>query len=533
MPSFTRRQLLQAGSVAAGSVAGGPVAASDAAAQETHSTGQQLSQSNALPPNVLWIMTDQQRFDCLGAHGNALIRTPHLDQLHASSAAFDNCFVQAPVCVPSRVSFFTSRYPHSHRNRVNYTPCQESEVFLQRHFQSAGYQTGAVGKLHYYPPTREHALTTGFDRVELDDGTRATNPYSDYVRWRKQHDPRADIFYDDRVQNPEPGQNPFEARIDAEYTQTAWTGLKTREMLTSFAGSRRPFFLFSSFFKPHSPFTVAEPWASMYNQQDIPLPPRETLESLQQLPLPLQRLILRGTPAYDMDPALLQWMYRSTYGLVSQIDHEVGDILNTLEQTGLAANTIVVFCSDHGAQLLEHGLTDKNVFFESSIHVPLLVRFPRHIAPAQYAQLIEAIDVMPTLLELCGIPIPYNAQGRSFASLLKGNPETYQPRDAVFSENIIPEVITTGSLQMAYAPGEGVAGIRHPDAKVLRTERWKLTHYPGHGGELYDLSADPGETKNLYRDPAHQATVVELRTRLLDWMITADETDQIARHWLL
>jgi arylsulfatase len=520
--NLTRRDLLKTSGVM-----------SAVAATQVQTQGQQLAASNALPPNVLWMMTDQQRFDCLAAHGNSIIRTPHLDRLHAGSASFDHCFVQSPVCVPSRVSFFTSRYAHSHRNRVNYTPCQESEVFLQRHFQSAGYQTAAVGKLHYYPPTRQHALSTGFDFVDLDDGTRATNQYSDYVQWRQQHDPQASIFYDDRVENPQPGQNPFEARIDAEYTQTAWTGLKTREMLQRFSAHRKPFFLFSSFFKPHSPFTVPEPWASMYNDVSIPLPPRETLESLQKLPLPLQRLILRGKPAHDMDQDLLQWMYRSSYALVSQIDHEVGRILDALEETGLAANTIVVFCSDHGAQLLEHGLTDKNVFFESSIRVPLLIRYPSHIQPARHQHLVEAIDLMPTLLDLCGIQTPYNAQGRSLAGLLTGNADEYQPREAVFAENIIPEVITTGNLQMPYRPGEGIAGIRHPDAKMVRTARWKLTHYPGYGGELYDLETDPGETTNLYQDPAHQATVAELRLALLDWMITADETDQIARHWLL
>ncbi|MEK7755561.1 MAG: sulfatase-like hydrolase/transferase, partial [Acidobacteriota bacterium] len=121
-------------------------------------------------PNVLLILADQLRYDCLGAHGNRLIRTPNLDRLAASSVDFASAFVQAPVCVPSRVSLLTGRYPHSHRNRVNYTPCDPSEVFLQRMLQDAGYRTGSVGKLHYYPPTAEHARGTGFDRVLIDDG---------------------------------------------------------------------------------------------------------------------------------------------------------------------------------------------------------------------------------------------------------------------------------------------------------------------------------------------------------------------------
>ena len=115
-------------------------------------------------------MTDEQRWDCVGANGNPRIKTPHLDRLAEQSASFNYAFVQAPVCVPSRVSYFTGRYPHSHRNRVNYTPLDRSEVLMQARLKAAGYATASVGKLHYYPPTKEEALRTGFDFVELHDG---------------------------------------------------------------------------------------------------------------------------------------------------------------------------------------------------------------------------------------------------------------------------------------------------------------------------------------------------------------------------
>ncbi|MBI3683206.1 MAG: sulfatase-like hydrolase/transferase, partial [Acidobacteria bacterium] len=132
-------------------------------------------------PNILWIMADQLRFDCLGANGNPLIRTPNFDKLASRSANFQHAFVQSPVCVPSRASYFTGRYPHSHRNRVNYTPLDSREVLAQRLFRDAGYQTGSVGKLHYHPPTAAHARSTGWDRVLLDDGVSFRDPYSDYV----------------------------------------------------------------------------------------------------------------------------------------------------------------------------------------------------------------------------------------------------------------------------------------------------------------------------------------------------------------
>ena len=485
----------------------------------------------AARPNILFIMADQFRYDCLGANGNRIVRTPNLDRLAAQSANFSNAFVQAPVCVPSRISFFTGRYPHSHRNRVNYTPCDPRETLLQKRLHDAGYRTGSVGKLHLSPPTAGHARSTGYDVVELDDGNSNLDRYSDYVKWRESSDPQSGIPYNATVKNPAPGENPFRAAIDYHYTPTAWTGARTRQLLRDFSSSGQPFFLHSSFFKPHAPHSVPTPYHSMYNAAEIPLPPQVSLEQIRALPKPVQALILRGRPVYAMDRARLQWTYRSYYGGVSMVDHEIGLILDELERSGAAQNTIVVFSTDHGDQLLEHGLEGKNLFFEASVHIPLLVRFPGRARAARYTELVETVDLLPTLLDFAGIPIPGNCQGRSLAPLVGGG--AYAAREAVFAETIIPEVITGGALEMPYVPGQGVGGIRHPDSKMVRTPRWKLNHYPGNGGELYDLSNDPGEQNNLYSDPAHASVARELQQRILDWMITADETEQIAPRWLI
>jgi arylsulfatase A-like enzyme len=147
--------------------------------------------------------------------------------------------------------------------------------------------------------------------------------------------------------------------------------------------------------------------------------------------------------------------------------------------------------------------------------------------------LIEMVDVLPTILDFCGITIPSTVQGRSLAPLIAEGRGKYVPREAVFAENIIPEVINSGRLDMPYEPGKGVGGILHPDAKMVRTKRWKLNYYPGYEGELYDLQNDPGETRNLIRDPDKQGIAAELKGRLLDWLITADEADQIAPRWLV
>ena len=480
------------------------------------------------PPNILFLMADQFRFDCLGANGNRLIRTPNLDRLASQSANFSHAFVQAPVCVPSRVTYFTGRYPHSHKNRVNYTPCNPSEVFLQRMLKDAGYQTGCVGKLHFYPPTAEHARSTGFDRVLLHDGVGSTDPYSDYVIWRRANDPKASVPYTSLARDIAPGKNPFRGAIEYEYTPTHWTGEETCRMLREFSRSPKPFYLLSSFFKPHSPLDTPVPYDSMFDAVDIPLPRRTTLEDIRKLPLPLQKLALRARqPEYTIPPERLEWMYRSYYAAVAMVDYEMGRILDELERSGRSRDTIVLFGTDHGAQLLEHGVTDKNVFFESSVHVPFLLKYPGRVQAGRRDELIGMIDVLPTLLELSSLPIPKQVQGRSFAA------PSSEGREIVFSENIIPEIITGGNFNMAFVPGQGVAGIRHPDAKMARTRRWKLNYYPGHGEELYDLENDPHEERNLAADPAQRNVISELRQAILDWMITADENDQIAEKWLL
>lgn len=483
-------------------------------------------------PNILFIMTDQHRWDCIGANGNQLIKTPNLDRLAADGANFTNFFVQAPVCVPSRASFFTGRYPHSHRNRVNYTPLDRGEVLMQSRLRDAGYATASVGKLHYHPPTVQEAKRTGFDAVELHDAVPSLDRYSDYVAWRERHDPQSDLGYRALAKDIPSGKNPFRQAIDEKYSETTWVGERTRHHLRKLAAGDQPFFLFSSFWKPHAPFEVPQPFDAMYDDIEIPLPRQMTLDQINRLPSPLRTLILRFRPSYNIDRDRLQWMYRSYYGAISHIDREVGLILDELAAAGITDNTIVVFSSDHGDQLLEHGLMGKNCFFEASVRVPFIIRFPPRVRPAQHDDLVESVDLLPTLFELASLPEPYANQGRSLAGLISATGSEYVPRQAVFSENVIPEVITGRRDSFEFIKGEGIRGIRHPDAKMVRTRRWKYVYYPEGFAELYDLQTDPNEMTNLAEDPKYREQIYEMKDRLLHWLTTADETDQIAPRWL-
>ncbi len=328
------------------------------------------------------------------------------------------------------------------------------------------------------------------------------------------------------------GKNPFRQAIDEKFTETTWVGERTRHYIKTLSKSEKPFFIFSSFWKPHSPFEVPIPYDSLYDDVSIPLPFERTLQDIRQLPPPLRLLILRGRPQFDMDRERLQWIYRSYYGAISHIDREVGRIMQSLKEAGQEDNTIVVFSSDHGDQLLEHGLMGKNCFFEASVRVPLIFHSPKRIKPGQHEHLVESVDVLPTLFEVAGLPEPYENQGRSLAPLIRNGGQDYVPKEAIFCENVIPEVITSGSLKFEFQKRAGINGVRHPDAKMVRTRNWKFNYYPEGYAELYDLRKDPKEMRNLADSPAHRETVLEMKERLLHWMITADETDQIAPRWL-
>lgn len=486
----------------------------------------------AARPNILLLMTDQHRWDALGANGNRFIRTPNLDRLAAASANFTHAFVASPVCVPSRVSFFTGRYARSHRNRVNYTPLDGREVLMQARLREAGYATASVGKLHLYPPTPDEARRSGFDVVELHDAVAPLDQYSSYVAWLRERDPARARSYRAVVKPAGPTDNPYRAAIADEHSETTWTGLRARHHLAQLAAGGKPFFLNVSFWKPHSPFEVPAPFDAMYNDVELPLPRPVSLAEIRRYPPPLQALVLRGRPVHDMDRAQLQWAWRSYYGAISQIDREVGLILAELERVGAAENTIVVFTSDHGDQLLERGLMGKNCFFDASVRVPFLLRLPGRIRAARHDDLIETVDLLPTLFELAGLPVPYLTQGRSLVPLIAPDGRPWEPREVVFSENVIPEVITSGGQDFAFEKGKGIKGTRHPDAKMVRTRRWKYNYYPDGHGELFDLERDPAEEHNLHGDPAHAAVVAEMKDHLLKWLCTADEVDQIAPRWL-
>jgi arylsulfatase A-like enzyme len=463
-------------------------------------------------PNILWVCTDQQRWDTVGALGNRHIRTPTLDRLCAEGVAFDRAYCQSPICTPSRASFMTGRYPASHqvyRNGNAFFP--EHETLVSRLFAEAGYDCGLVGKLHlsaakYYeqrPPDDGYRVFL-WSHHPTPDAARG-DAYEHWLRHEKRVDPQE--LYRDLGAFCGPG-------VPAELHQSTWCA----EMALRFVTDRRdgPWLLSLNFFDPHAPFDAAPEALARVDADSLPLPLwrdsdgerwRDFEGVDQQQKRPQDPRVRRPPPPrpeardHDLVASHVPEAYDALavkanyYAMIEFIDTQLGRVLDALDATGQRDDTIVVFMSDHGELLGDHGLVLKGCrFFEGLVRVPLIVRWPGGfvrglVSPA----LVELVDVAPTLLEAAGLEAPWSMQGRSLGPILTGAADPARHKDRVVSEY------------------RGAIG-GQPDqthGSMVFDGRWKSIVYHGHPiGEIFDLASDPGEFENLWSD-------TELRARLL------------------
>lgn len=449
-------------------------------------------------PNILFIMTDEQRYDCVGCYGNPVLRTPHIDSIAARGVRFDRGYVQNPMCMPSRMAIMTGRYCSGHGCNINCTgiPPHEQEHTFMRHLRDAGYYTAAIGKMHMMPKWGPF----GFRYLDLIEGQAdRNNQYTDYLRAKglegQQHTAKGERL-------------PFDI-----YTQA----LPAEENIDVFIGRRavrwleqwdrdEPFMLWVSFCNPHFPFDPPEPYDTLYDPAEVPLPVWKEGE-LERKPPQRQLQQERG---YDRaDEPLLRKMVANTYGLIAILDDQVGRILRALEARGLAENTLIAFTSDHGDNLGDHRLLHKSgvTFYESCVRVPYIVSYPPAFPQgAVCTELVETIDLPATFLDVAGAPAPETMQGRSLVGLADSRLADW--RDDAFSE-----------IDLRINPL--MHGPRDPGSRdyvaMIATKEWKYVHYPNLGiGELYNLVRDPHELDNLFYEPAYAAVLAEMRLRLLN-----------------
>ena len=474
-------------------------------------------------PNIVFIVADDLGYRELGCFGQKLIRTPNLDELAKQGMRLTQHYSGNAVCAPSRCVLMTGKHPGHAYIRSNKStppegqePIPDSEVTLAELMREQGYVTGAFGKWGLGgPESTGEPLKQGIDRFFGYNCQGHAHSYFPSYLWSDEA--RIELRNDPPVPGHASlakGADPSDPRSYDQFKGKDYAPDRINEQALKFIRDNkdRPFFLYYPTIIPHVALHVPDEELKPYLELGWKDPP-----------------FTRGK-GYGYTP---HFTPRAAYAaMISRMDRYVGNVLKLLDELELADNTIVVFSSDHGDQLLEHGLMGKNCFFEASVRVPFMIRFPRRVRPGQYQELVESVDLLPTLLELAGLSEPYSSQGRSLVGLISTDGGDYVPREAVFSENVIPEVITGGRQDFEFIKGQGIRGIRHPDAKMVRTRRWKFIYYPEGYAELYDLESDPRERTNLAEHPEYREQIHAMKDRLLHWLTTADEADQIAPRWL-
>lgn len=467
-------------------------------------------------PNILWITTDRQRFDTLGCMGNPHVVTPNLDRLAAEGALMTRAFAQNPICSPSRASFLTGRYPRTTRVCRNAQTIPSDERMISRLLADAGYLCGHGGKMHLSSAAPE---ITQWCEQRIDDG------YSAYDWSMHPNRPPADAYaawlFEKGVtyqSQPIDGSKHVSFGLPEEHSNAAWTAQRAVNFLTLSADAERPWFFTCGFEDPHEPFdpprSLLQPYLDKLDS--IPLP-RYTEGELDNKPA-FQKHDRGGVwggggphgyfAAEDMDDRDHRLIRAAYWAKIENVDRQIGRILEALEQTGQRENTMILFHSDHGEMLGDHGIYFQGCYFyPEMIQVPLLISLPERIHAGQReTSLTELVDLAPTVLEAAGLPCYEGMQGKSLWSrLTDSEADRSQPhRSDIYSEYY--QSIPSSRCYQRF----GGAHATH-----LRTDRYALT--VAHNldtGELYDLEDDPGEVVNLWDHADSQVLKTELLMRL-------------------
>lgn len=456
-----------------------------------------MSAAERRPKNLLLILTDQFRFDAMGCASNPVVQTPNLDRLAAEGVRFTEAYTEVPVCVPARAGLVSGQYPYRLGTYDNNGVSLEDQPTLPRLLRAQGHATMAIGKMHFFP-RRSHL---GFDRMELSEGL-VGHPWDDdyalfmqdqgYPVRREMHGPGHPNVDGSSIHSTyyKPGTLPYPEEVSA----TAWVADRTRQFVQ--ANRDRPFFCFSSFIKPHPPLLPPEPYDRLYDPSLVDLPP-DWNDIRRSDPLLIAQSHFKGVIAPGEDDVRL--MRSHYYGLVSHVDYQIGRIIDMLEETGLRQDTVVLFTSDHGELLGDHGHWGKRSFYEGSAKVPLLVSWPGHFAEGHTCnRLVGLTDILPTLVELVGGEIPDIVSGRSLIPLLND-----------------PDAPWDGELFGVYGGFRGVVQVDDPRISasfMMRWGGWKYIYHVNGGHEqLFDLRDDPHELNNVAESRSHLCDAARFR----------------------
>jgi arylsulfatase len=457
--------------------------------------------------NLIFILCDQLRFDCLGYAGHSVVETPNIDRLAERGVVFETTYCASPVCSPARASWLTGTYPHAHRQLANYGPerlvpeamavMRPDAVTMGDVFKQAGYRCGIAGPWHL---GHDHQPQHGFEE------------FWRVYRYQGDHpDILFDYFEKEGVPNLYEGKHPTIQKHGMDYTpiadprqqRTTWTIDQGLEFLDT--KDDRPFFLYLSVKDPHPLIAVSQELIDKYPIEKIDLP-ATWKDDLEGRPDYLKNDV--GRLSLDLDETGFRTMMAHYYALITHIDDQVGRLMDHLENQGLAENTIVAFISDHGEMLGEHHAIQKRMFWEASVRVPCVVSWPAGLPSGHTVTTpLGGVDLAPTLLDLCGLTFESPIDGRSVATAIKNQ---VQP-DPV---PIFSEIGTSDGINFrSSAPDELAARV------MVRDGDWKYVMNRTDNDELYNLCTDPRELTNLAEDPSQADRITHGQT-LIREMVT-------------
>jgi arylsulfatase A-like enzyme len=460
-------------------------------------------------PNILFLMPDQFRPDALSCAGHPAYRTPHIDRLAAEGVRFTHAYATAPLCMPARASVVSGLYPHNHHIQANAGELPADDETFAHLLQRVGYHTAYVGKSHFYQHGRGVDMVErqgwmrarGFEDVHETPGPHAaTSTESRLSRyWRERG--LLEAYREDYRRRAEAGGAiaVWPSPLPEDEFLDSYIGARALDWLRGYDG-RRPYFLWVGFGGPHEPWDAPGRYATMYDPESIPDPiPAE--EPGPWVPDHARERMLRGRDP-RLTPEVARRVMANYGGKCTLIDDWVGRILAELDGRGLAANTLVIFWSDHGEMGGDHLRHSKSVFYESSVRVPLILRWPAGLPAGRQAEaLVEQIDLFDTVVEATGAPESDRSFGRSLLPVARG--QAPQVRAAVLSEV-------------------------HRDV-MLRTPRFKYAvDRLGRGYLLHDLQEDGREQRNLIGHPDYDTVERELREQLLVRLVST-QVEQAGR----
>lgn len=453
-------------------------------------------------PNIVVFIPDQLRADALGCFGNPVASTPNVDALAARGTRFAQAFGQHPFCSQSRVSFLTGWYPHVHGHRSLYQLIKPWHPDALRLAKQAGYHVAHAGlRGDTYAPGLTKEATSRFGFTVLPEHLHGRSPYGP----------------DHRL-----GRAFFHGRRDPDFVDIDEAVVRTAEDWLV-EGLPEPWLLYVPLTWPHPPFEAPEPWYSLHDRADVPLPLPPTGNE------PLHRRLIRERYGLDrLDEAEWRDLVGTYYGMVSRSDDDLGRVLRAVDRAGATDRTAVFFFPDHGEYLGDHLTVEKWVAGQeaSLLHNPLIVHVPGAPEGQVADGLVELLDVAATLHDLTEVEAPHQHFGRSLLPVVHDASAPH--RDAAFSEGGLAraDALATPPQEFPYDLKHGLeAEVPESAGKVatIRTPEWTYVHRAHGPAELYDRVADPQETVDRATDPAHAATVSALRDRLLTWLVdTAD-----------